>query len=829
MKKSLFAAVMAALAIWSPAMLAQQRSCTLSISVATVEGDNLVGQPVEITQTDYDVTYELMKLDASGQGTLKIYPGAHKLRLEREGFNTLEQTFSVAESETAKSISLTLTEATRTPFALTATPLHDAFTGKNSVQLGWNVTAPVFFDDFESYPAFAIEFGEWTGIDADQAVAAAIVGSYPNRGVKQYAQVINPLTVEPTWWYDMPVLRPYSGQQYIGFTRTYDGVPNDDWLISPEITPGEHNVVSFLAKAADKYQERFQVYVTEKTDNPAPEDFTRLDTGNYESVGYQQWQNMSYDLSDYAGKKIKIAIRYIGDANRYGAFMLMVDDFRVGQPAAGQQTCAKGMARRVAKSPDNKFESFEIYLDGTLAATVDEYNHTLEDVAPGKHTIGIRAKYLQAQSETATIDVDVASGTYHKALFSTKKSSLAPAAGTRLLLLNTESGESYELVLNDNEQVELLSLPDGKYGVELQGDSPFSLEAPAIDHNADATYQLTLSDVLSAPFNITHTLEENGDVTLRWNQNLMFTDSFEDYKDFATGSFGDWIGIDEDGQPVYPIALGDINNVVSFPGAGTGQNPLPLGPIVFNPWNTVPPMMPSDPAIAAATGYKSVMFCSAQRAKSSKWLISPEVDIHSGYAVKFKAKAYNAAYAEQIEVCVAEEGSDPDDFTVHSDLITVPAQQWSEVSMPLDEYEGKSVRIAVHYVTQDGFLLQVDDVTIGPADGQGEVVDYGNIRNFDVELDGKTAGNPDKPVITIPKPEDGEHSVKIRAHYFDNYSDWTEYKFNISGATVTVISDYISDTSEYYDMLGRRLPKAPENGIYIERRGAKGMLNVKFF
>ena len=63
----------------------------------------------------------------------------------------------------------------------------------------------------------------WTGIDADLEAAAPLVGSYPNRGVMQYAQIINPLTVTPTWWYDYPILRPYSGQQYVGFTRTNSG------------------------------------------------------------------------------------------------------------------------------------------------------------------------------------------------------------------------------------------------------------------------------------------------------------------------------------------------------------------------------------------------------------------------------------------------------------------------------------------------------------------------------------------------------------------------------------------------------------------------------
>ena len=54
------------------------------------------------------------------------------------------------------------------------------------------------------------------------------MGSYPNRGIMQYAQIINPLTVVPTWWYDYPILRPYGGQQYVGFTRTSSGNANDE-------------------------------------------------------------------------------------------------------------------------------------------------------------------------------------------------------------------------------------------------------------------------------------------------------------------------------------------------------------------------------------------------------------------------------------------------------------------------------------------------------------------------------------------------------------------------------------------------------------------------
>ena len=73
------------------------------------------------------------------------------------------------------------------------------------------------------------------------------------------------------------------------------------------------------------------VYVTTKTDNPTQQDFVRLDQGNYETADYTGWRRCSYDLSAYAGQQVKLAIRYISDYNRYGSFMLMVDDVYVGQ------------------------------------------------------------------------------------------------------------------------------------------------------------------------------------------------------------------------------------------------------------------------------------------------------------------------------------------------------------------------------------------------------------------------------------------------------------------------------------------------------------------
>ena len=43
-----------------------------------------------------------------------------------------------------------------------------------------------------------------------------------------------------------------SGMQYVGFVQTSNGVPNNDWLITPAIELGEDNMLRFSIKSADK-------------------------------------------------------------------------------------------------------------------------------------------------------------------------------------------------------------------------------------------------------------------------------------------------------------------------------------------------------------------------------------------------------------------------------------------------------------------------------------------------------------------------------------------------------------------------------------------------
>ena len=835
MKKNLYTLLfMAVLMFLALPLAAQERDKTLNIAVTDDTGESLLGQTVSVKQTDYGLNYSIVVLDAEGKATLKAYAGNHSVTVERSGYNTATTTFNIAETETEKNITLRLTEKTRTPFSLEANLSVDPYTAVKTLTMTWNTEKPAFFDDFESYDAFAINFGNWTGIDGDKLNAAPLQGDYPNRGLRQYAQIMNPLAVDPMWYYDYPVLRAYDGKQYVGFVRTSSGDANNDWLISPEITVGTDNILSFMAKAADIYLEKFIVYITTKTDNPEQADFVQLSSGNYETVDYKGWHKKQYDLSQYAGQKVKIAIRYISEANNGGAFMFMVDDFYVGQPDYTEQTANAprqtivGKAKRVentpALSPANPNEVFDIYFDDKLLGTTPNYSYTIENVADGIHTYGVKARYKVAESELVRGTIDVNNTGYAHLSFNVSADSKATVDGLQVNMLSKATGENYTVSIAGGK-AEIKALPKGEYNINIQKGA-FKEYSVSENITADKEFNITLEDDVQKPYNITANISDGADgkktAVLKWNQILGFKDSFETYDDFATGEFGGWKSIDNDKMPVYAISSdGTDKGLYKFPGSGTQNNPTAIPPIVFNAWKTVPAMLPKDQAMLAPDGDKYIVFFSPQRAKADKWLISPLVDIYDGYQLKATAKAYTT-YPENIEFAVSENGSDnPDDFTVISTVNELPNSQWTEYSTPLDKYVGKKVRVAVHYTSTDAFFAQVDNIKVEPEDGSGTVMDYGNVVKFNVYLDGTKVGDTTTSEYTLNGLTEGNHTIGIEAVYKNATSEMATYELVVT-AIGEVKVNVVPQNAEIFTLSGQKMNcsvDALPQGVYVVKSG----------
>ena len=235
-------------------------------------------------------------------------------------------------------------------------------------------------------------------------------------------------------------------------------------------------------------------------------------------------------------------------------------------------------------------------------------------------------------------------------------------------------------------------------------------------------------------------------------------------------------------------------------------------------------MLPTDPAIAAPTGEKTVIFFSAQQARNDKWLISPPISIHENYQLSLKAKGYTSMYPESMEFCVSEEGStNPSDFTVLSTASPLGSEQWTLYTTDLSQFVGKTVRLAVHYTSNDAFLAQIDDFTVGPESGQGEIVDYGNVVRFDIYLDGKKVGESQTPTFVLSGLSEGSHVVGIRAIYKNGESELVEYVINVATGISHVSltpTGQVAVWSLSGQFLGQSAASLPA-GVYLMKKNGK--------
>ncbi len=181
-------------------------------------------------------------------------------------------------------------------------------------------------DDFESYRPFAIDnFGEWLNIDVDGFETYGVqYASYPNTNDPKAWMVFNPVKGGLSIAYDNGepnAFAPASGSQYlVAFCsidpKTEEDMPNDDWLISPELSGYAQTITFKVKRLGMQYAESFEVLASDKSDNMS--DFTKVFSGS-DIAGFESWSTVSVPLP--AGTKY-FAIR----CDSYGGFGLMLDD-----------------------------------------------------------------------------------------------------------------------------------------------------------------------------------------------------------------------------------------------------------------------------------------------------------------------------------------------------------------------------------------------------------------------------------------------------------------------------------------------------------------------
>ena len=213
----------------------------------------------------------------------------------------------------------------------------------------------------------------------------------------------------------------------------------------------------------------------------------------------------------------------------------------------------------------------------------------------------------------------------------------------------------------------------------------------------------------------------SGDCPDEYSLPIVWRDNFECYDPFAIENIGDWVMYDLDGGTTWGANAVDFTNesyvgtaiVFNYPLVATGSDTAT--------WNTYEG---NQGLYFFASGANSTTF------PNDDWMISPEftIDGVTSPTLSFWAKSVTDQYGlERMRVAVGN-STDYNDFTVISsgNYIEVPTD-WTQYEFDLSAYEGQTIRIAIHYVGNDSFVLQMDSFVVEGTLGVG---DY-EANNFD--------------------------------------------------------------------------------------------------
>jgi hypothetical protein len=225
----------------------------------------------------------------------------------------------------------------------------------NKISYSNTLQTGVFFDGFEDYPDFVVDdFPPWNTVDLDGDATYGMTGvEWLNAYYTGAYMVFNPSQTNPPIDDSHPA---FSGEKYASCWASVS-MPNNDWLISPAFTLEEDGTFSFWARSlTDEYGlERMKVGVS--TTDMEPSSFEIISTGAYIEVPVA-WTQYTYDLSDYNGETVYLAINCVSD----DAFSLFIDDFEVTGVAIGQPElgCSGSLAWTGVTPGDNVTGSFNV-------------------------------------------------------------------------------------------------------------------------------------------------------------------------------------------------------------------------------------------------------------------------------------------------------------------------------------------------------------------------------------------------------------------------------------------------------------------------------------
>ena len=265
-------------------------------------------------------------------------------------------------------------------------------------------------------------------------------------------------------------------------------------------------------------------------------------------------------------------------------------------------------------------------------------------------------------------------------------------------------------------------------GVIMAGQSVEYTFTTAADFSVIGDYEITSGTILSNDedssndtISVTITSQETSNCPDNYTLPIAWRDNFECYDPFIISDIGDWIMYDLDGGTTWGANAVDFENE-SYVGTG----------IIYNDELATPTGGPV-PEWDTYQGDQGLYFVASgangTTIPNDDWMISPEFSLSGITSPIFsmKAKSVNDTYGlERFQIAVGN-STDYNEFTVISDGAYIEAPtEWTTYEFDLSAYEGENIRIAIHYVGNDSFVLQTDSFKVEGTLGlsENEISDF---------------------------------------------------------------------------------------------------------
>jgi hypothetical protein len=183
-------------------------------------------------------------------------------------------------------------------------------------------TLSSFVEGFESYEDFTLDFSPWTQLDRDGGGTWGMEGhEWPNMYYTGSFMILNPYQTIPLLGDNYT----HSGNKMATCWDTVtDSAPNDDWLFSPQLPLDTGAGLTFWGRSINDNYGLEEIEVGISTTDTDPSSFTIISGDDFIAVP-PEWTEFSYDLSDYAGNNVYIAIHVVS----WDIFAFFLDDFEV--------------------------------------------------------------------------------------------------------------------------------------------------------------------------------------------------------------------------------------------------------------------------------------------------------------------------------------------------------------------------------------------------------------------------------------------------------------------------------------------------------------------